>query len=99
MKKEICILLIFLFSSPICALSGFDRMRCKNQLIGAGDSLEEIINLCGDPIGRRNWGNQYLTKQYLIFKEPHGGMKYYLYFENHRLVESLIEMHWERKNR
>lgn len=99
MKKILWVsLMIIVFNSGYAGY-GFDPMRCKNELILAGSKLDDVIKLCGNPIDRRNWGNQYLTRQYLIFKEPSGGANYYLYFENNRLIESLIQMHWEKKVR
>ena len=66
----------------------FDSIRCNGKLISPGDSLEYVIENCGEPIGRRNWGNQYETQNHLLFKAPGESGCYYTFFKDNRIVAS-----------
>lgn len=85
------ILILGLASQQAFAEYGFDRMRCKGKLIEKYDTLDFVIEHCGQPIAERNWGNGYQTKNYLEFEAT--GARYFMRFINNRLVESRQEVH------
>ena len=84
-------ILSILFALPITSFSEndkFDRMRCDGKLITANSPLDYVLKHCGEPVNRRNWGNQYETQQHLYFKAPGESGCYYMYFEDNLLVDS-----------
>ena len=91
MKKIFLCLFLFIFTSNAFARYGFDRMRCKGDLIDEGYSVEKVIELCGHPIGEKNWGNQYETRKWYIYKAESGSATYFLYFEDGYLQESKMQ--------
>lgn len=66
----------------------FDTMRCNGKLISPGDSLAAVVENCGEPIDRRNWGNQYETQKHLIFKALGESGCYYTFFRDDQIVAS-----------
>lgn len=84
-------LVLLIFTTNSSARSGFDRMRCKGDLIDEGYSVEKVVKLCGLPIEEKNWGNQYQTKKWYVYKDESGSATYYLYFENNQLQESKMQ--------
>ncbi|RUR13337.1 DUF2845 domain-containing protein [Legionella septentrionalis] len=86
MKKIIFICLI-LFSPFSLGEYGFDRMRCKGQLIERGDSVNFVISQCGAPILKEGWGNQYETDKTYIFSSD-GSRRYIIYFKNDKVESS-----------
>lgn len=90
-NNVLVVLVLVMFSVNCFARYGFDRIRCKGDLVEEGYSLEKVLALCGEPIEEKNWGNQYQTKKWYVFKNDTGFATYYLYFENDRLVESRMQ--------
>lgn len=87
-KLLISFLLIALLPLTSYAEEKFDKIRCKGELIEAGSSLEFVLEHCGDPLGKRNWGNQYETQKHLYFKAPGQSGCYYTFFVDDRIVVS-----------
>lgn len=91
-KKNIFYALVFaLASQHVFAEYGFDRMRCKGKLIAKYDTLQFVLEHCGEPITQRNWANGYQTKNYLEFQAT--GARYFMTFINSRLIASRQEVH------
>jgi hypothetical protein len=89
-KRSFILLFVSVISTSAYAQYGFDRMRCKGDLVDKGYTYEKVIELCGQPISERNWGNQYMTKKWYIFKSEVGSATYFMYFENGYLLESTM---------
>ena len=90
-KGVFVLLFLLIFTSNTFARYGFDRMRCKGDLVDEGYAYEKVIELCGEPIEERNWGNQYMTKKWYVFKSDIGSATYFMYFENGHLLESKMQ--------
>lgn len=91
LKGFFVLLFLLIFATNSFARYGFDRMRCNGNLIEEGSSYEKVIELCGAPIEERNWGNQYMTKKWYVFKSDIGSATYYMYFEDGHLLESRMQ--------
>ncbi|KTD67573.1 DUF2845 domain-containing protein [Legionella shakespearei] len=81
MKKLIFLLFLLL---PILAFSSyrFDKMRCQGQLVEAGTSIEEVKQLCGEPIFEKTDENPFRTFVYMTYKAEGASSRYYLLFRN-----------------
>jgi hypothetical protein len=91
-KQIFVCLFFFIIATNTFARYGFDRMRCKGELIDEGYTFEKVIELCGQPLEERNWGNQYETKKWDVYKHEVSSALYYLYFEDGKLKESTMHL-------
>lgn len=91
LKSVFVLLFLLIFATNTFARYGFDRMRCKGDLIDEGYTYEKVVALCGAPTEERNWGNQYMTKKWYVFKSESGSATYSMYFEDGRLLESKMD--------
>ncbi|KQZ80974.1 MULTISPECIES: DUF2845 domain-containing protein [unclassified Pseudomonas] len=70
-----------------------DTLRCGSQLISVGDRSSEVLQKCGEPVGRDLLGYKRSANRREEFQVeewtygPNGGMYQYLRFEGNRLVQ------------
>ena len=68
-----------------------DTLRCGSQLVSLGDRASEVLQKCGEPVGRDPLGYKRSTNRREEFQVeewtygPNNGMYQYLRFEGNRL--------------
>ncbi|NMZ83114.1 DUF2845 domain-containing protein [Pseudomonas mandelii] len=71
--------------------SAADTLRCGSQLVSVGDRSSEVLQKCGEPVGRDLLGYKRSANRREEFQVeewtygPNGGMYQYLRFEGNRL--------------
>lgn len=68
-----------------------DTLRCSSQLVSLGDRASEVLQKCGEPVGRDPLGYKRSANRREEFQVeewtygPNNGMYQYLRFEGNRL--------------
>ena len=81
--------LVFLASQAAAS----DTLRCGSQLVSLGDRASEVLQKCGEPVGRDLLGYKRSANRREEFQVeewtygPNGGMYQYLRFEGNRLKQ------------
>ncbi|MBL7479719.1 DUF2845 domain-containing protein [Legionella bononiensis] len=93
MNTRVNISFLLLVLLPLTSFSEekFDKIRCNGKLIEPGNSLQFVLENCGEPVNRRNWGNQYETQKHLYFKAPGESGCYYTFFIDDKIVVSVYK--------
>ena len=86
--KWLAAIALTLAASPVWAS---DTLRCGSQLVSLGDRASEVLQKCGEPVGRDPLGYKRSANRREEFQVeewtygPNNGMYQYLRFEGNRL--------------